>query len=300
MLVRWGEGTSGNCPTSATCQTVPQVIETYANSSVRAFFWSFFVLQRQSISMASAPSHNTKGTILLTGANGSLGSTIASQIVSQPELAAYHGLYAVRDANTAHSLATALHAGKYTGSHTYDTLSLDLTDLASVRAFAASINTRVAAGEIPALRAIILNAGYLEFTSQSWTKDGFDTSFVSNYLGHWLLTLLLLQSLDKQDGRMVIVGSESHDPFNSKSQTSFNDSKWMTFMPEDTCDPIAYGTWSVSAQDPTFHRSVLTYPLFCSECLRMFTCLRRLPTRNCAWTVDSSRHSFNRHVNPLL
>lgn len=231
--------------------------------------------------MASSTGHNTKGTILLTGANGSLGSTIASQIVSQPELAAYHGLYTVRDANTAHSLATALHAGKYTGSHTYDTLSLDLTDLASVRAFAASINARVASGGIPALRAIILNAGYLEFISQSWTKDGFDTSFASNYLGHWLLTLLLLPSLDRQDGRIIVVASESHDPFKSKSQTSFNDPKWMTFMPEDTCDPIAYGTWSVSAQDPSFHRSVLKNHTFYLECLRFHTYVQLLPTRNC-------------------
>ncbi|KAJ4396063.1 hypothetical protein N0V93_000280 [Gnomoniopsis smithogilvyi] len=203
--------------------------------------------------MDSLIANKTKGTILVTGANGSLGSTIVSQIVSEPELAAHHGLYAVRNANAAPALAAAIGAGKRTQNHTYDLISLDLTDLASIRVVAALINARVAAGEIPALRSVILNAGYLEFTSQSWTKDGFDTSFASNYLGHWLLTLLLLQSLDRQDGRIIVVGSESHDPFNSKSKAAFNEPRWMTFMPEDNCDHIAYGTWSTAEADPSFH-----------------------------------------------
>lgn len=251
---------------------------------------SVLALHTQALAMASSTGHNTKGAILLTGANGSLGSTIASQIVSDPALAAYHGLYAVRDTSTASSLATVLQDGSYIQSHTYGTLSLDLTSLASVRAVAASINARVAEGQIPALRAIILNAGYLEFISQSWTKDGFDMSFASNYLGHWLLTLLLLQSLDRQDGRIVVVGSEAHDPFRSKSKGSYNEPRWMTFMPEDTCDPIAYGTWSVSEQDPSFHGSVLSCHSFCSTCLRFQIQYQGSLTRIRVWAVDLPRN----------
>lgn len=215
---------------------------------------------------SSTANSNTKGTILVTGANGSLGSTIASQIVTIPELAAFHAIYAVRNANAAPVLAAAIRDGTCTQSHTHDTISLDLTDMASVRAVAASINARVASGEVPALRAVVLNAGYLEFTSQSWTtKDGFDMSFASNYLGHWLLALLLLQSLDRRDGRIVVVGSESHDPYNSKSRGSFNHSRWMSFISDEgSCDHIAYGTWSTSEEDSSFHRSVvLVTPFHC-------------------------------------
>ena len=39
-----------------------------------------------------------KGMVFITGANGGLGSAIASQVASQPEFAEYHGVYAVRDA----------------------------------------------------------------------------------------------------------------------------------------------------------------------------------------------------------
>lgn len=151
----------------------------------------------------------SKGTILLTGANGSLGSGIVSKIVSTPELVGYHGLYTARNASSASTLDSALRAGNLT--HNHNVLSLDLANLENVREVAANINSRVASGEIAPLRAIILNAGYLEFTTQTWSKDGFDMTFASNYLGHWLLTLLLLQSVDRKQGRVVIIGSESHE-----------------------------------------------------------------------------------------
>lgn len=152
----------------------------------------------------------TKGTILVTGANGGLGSAIVKQIVSQPELAAYHGLYTVRDATSASAAAlSSILAGS--PSHQHDVLSLDLTKLQSVRRMAETINARVSASDIPPIRTLILNAGFQEFEKQSWTEDGLDTSFGANYLGHWLLTLLLLDSMDKESGRIVLIGSQSHE-----------------------------------------------------------------------------------------
>lgn len=194
-----------------------------------------------------------KGTILVTGANGSLGSTMASQIASTPELAAYHGLYAVRDAKAAPALRSAL--AQYqdtTNPHRHDIISLNLTDLDSVRAVAAAINSRVAAGEIPPIRALVLNAGYLEFTSQTWTADGFDMTFASNYLGHWLLTALLLQSMDRGAGRVVVVGSEAHDPHNHKSKASFDGARWQEFMRDGSSESVARGTWSTSEENPSY------------------------------------------------
>lgn len=212
--------------------------------------------------MANPKDSPGKGTILLTGANGSLGSTIASQIASTPELAAYHGIYAVRDAETAPALRTALaQRGTQTTNppHTHDIISLNLADLSNVRAVAASINTRVAAGEIPPIRALVLNAGYLEFTAQSWTADGFDLTFASNYLGHWLLTVLLLGSMDREDGRIVVVGSESHDPHNPKSKGSFDGARWLEFMRDGSSESMARGTWSTSEEDPSFNGGFRRY-----------------------------------------
>lgn len=88
---------------------------------------------------------------------------------------------------------------------------MDLSLLDNVRKVAADINARVKTGEIPPIRTLILNAGWHEFTTQTWTEEGFDTSFAANYLGHWLLVMLLLQSMDRKEGRIVIIGSLAHE-----------------------------------------------------------------------------------------
>ena len=71
--------------------------------------------------------------------------------------------------------------------------------------------TRVSAGEIPPIRVLILNADFQDLGKQSWTDDGLDTTFAANYLGHWLLTLLLLKSMDKEAGRIIVIGSPAHE-----------------------------------------------------------------------------------------
>jgi NAD(P)-dependent dehydrogenase (short-subunit alcohol dehydrogenase family) len=145
------------------------------------------------------------GTILVTGANGGIGSAIVSQIFASPELALYHGIYTVRDPTASPLPAPAKH------THQYETLSLDLNDLAGIRELADTINKKVADGVIPPIRALILNAGYQELDAQRFTKDGFATVFTANYLGHWLLVLLLLQSMDRERGRIVVLGSKAHE-----------------------------------------------------------------------------------------
>jgi len=149
-----------------------------------------------------------KGTVIITGANGGLGSAIAKQLVSQAEFVNYHGIYLVRDANSAPELNAALATSS---SHPHDVLSMDLTDLDSVRKMAERVNLRVSAGNIPQIKTLILNAAFQDFGKQTWTKDGFDTTFSANYLGHWLLTMLLLESMDKASGRIVFVGSQSYE-----------------------------------------------------------------------------------------
>lgn len=43
------------------------------------------------------------------------------------------------------------------------------------------------------------------------TEDGYETSWQVNFLANQLLALLLLQSMDKEKGRILIVGSWSHE-----------------------------------------------------------------------------------------
>ncbi|KAK8061921.1 hypothetical protein PG994_008287 [Apiospora phragmitis] len=188
----------------------------------------------------------SKGSIVLTGANGSLGRGIVSGIVSSPEFATYHGIYTVRDASTATPLRDILQPQNGPQhSHKHDIMSLDLSDLASVREFAAKFNAAVAAGDIPPVRVLVLNAGWLEFTTQTWTADGFDMAFMANYLGHWLLILLLLQSMDRESGKIVVVGSLAHDPHAKQNNRGGH-------IPRQHRALVAKGTWSTTKDDPSW------------------------------------------------
>ncbi|KUI62890.1 Protochlorophyllide reductase B, chloroplastic [Cytospora mali] len=201
------------------------------------------------------------GSIFITGANGGLGSAMISAIVSNPDFASsYHGIYTVRQLDRASNLTSVLENAPKK-RHSYETLALDLARIASVRDVAHDINTRVASGELPPIRALILNAAYQEHTTQGFTPDGFDMSFQCNYLSHWLLVLMLLQSMDKEHGRIVVIGSWSHDsaecslktdsgasPFDPRnnSMRAYVKPQWKTIFHD--ADSLAKGTWS-SAKD---------------------------------------------------
>ncbi|KAK7930994.1 short-chain dehydrogenase [Apiospora marii] len=185
-----------------------------------------------------------KGTILVTGANGGLGSAIVSRLVTAPDLRAYHGLFTVRNKDSAPALDAALGSSN---ARSHENVSLDLSRLGSVREVAAVINSKVESGAIPPISAIILNAGYEEHDQQTWNEDGLDLTFVVNYLGHWLLTLLLLQSMDRESGRIVWISSCPEDPHHTLNE-SYKDQKYKTMIKHDL-EPIAKGTWSSTADE---------------------------------------------------
>ncbi|PSR90381.1 putative short-chain dehydrogenase [Coniella lustricola] len=208
----------------------------------------------------------TKGTILVTGANGGLGSAIVQRIVASAELARYHGLYAVRsDSSSSCSTLKSILASAADNVSNHDVIPLDLSSLDSVRRTAASINARVAAGEIPPIRVLILNAGLQEYDQQHWLSEeegGLDLTFAANYLGHWLLTLLLLQSMDKERGRIVVIGSQSHDTLDKRNYSSkaFVEEPYKAFVHDPAnIEAITKGTWSPTTEDPFFRAGFRRY-----------------------------------------
>jgi NAD(P)-dependent dehydrogenase (short-subunit alcohol dehydrogenase family) len=79
--------------------------------------------------------------------------------------------------------------------------SLDLADLASVRAFAARV------GEAP-LDLLVNNAGVMAIPKRELTVDGFERQFATNFLGPFALTALLMTALLKgKSPRVVTVAS---------------------------------------------------------------------------------------------
>ncbi|KAM0726100.1 Retinol dehydrogenase 11 [Formica fusca] len=84
--------------------------------------------------------------------------------------------------------------------------SLDLCSLKSVRDCAKKLLTNE-----PAIHLLINNAGIM-MSPHEKTKDGFELQLQSNYLGHFLLTLLLLPKIQSSapDCRIVNVSSLAH------------------------------------------------------------------------------------------
>jgi NAD(P)-dependent dehydrogenase (short-subunit alcohol dehydrogenase family) len=100
---------------------------------------------------------SSTGTVLITGANGGLGSAFVSQFLKSPQAANHTGLFAVRNPSTATTLEKVVSSTSNSHSR-HEIISLDLSNLASVRAGAKAINERIASGALPPIRALVLNA----------------------------------------------------------------------------------------------------------------------------------------------
>lgn len=92
-----------------------------------------------------------------------------------------------------------------TGSDRVEWVELDLANLASVRRCATALLSRC-----PAIDALVLNAG-VYLSEEQVTEDGFEATFQTNHLGHFLLTHLLLPRLrESAPARVVVVASAAH------------------------------------------------------------------------------------------
>jgi NAD(P)-dependent dehydrogenase (short-subunit alcohol dehydrogenase family) len=91
---------------------------------------------------------------------------------------------------------------------TVDTMILDLGDLHSVSNFAKEFQSKY-----KKLDTLILNAGIM-LPPNRLTKDGIESQFGVNHVGHFYLTKLLMSSLEQaQPSTVVSVSSNAH--FNS-------------------------------------------------------------------------------------
>jgi NAD(P)-dependent dehydrogenase (short-subunit alcohol dehydrogenase family) len=93
-------------------------------------------------------------------------------------------------------------------------MTLDLSSLKSVRAFAAAYLAKY-----DRLDLLINNAGIM-IPPYSKTEDGFESQMGANYFGHFLLTGLLLETINKTPGaRIVALSSKAHE----NGQINFED-----------------------------------------------------------------------------
>lgn len=167
------------------------------------------------------------GTIIITGANGSVAIPAVEQLLSQyPD----HTLVLtvrnaasedpntqrLRDVISQHESAKA------------SIRQLDLASLASVHQFAAEIATEISEGKLPHLTSIVCNAYYWNLVTETQlTEDGYEKTFQVNHLAHAVLALRLLGHFAPEGGRIVLFSSDTHFPGQSPLE------KYAPAIPDD-------------------------------------------------------------------
>src|SRR5258708_1966434 len=138
-------------------------------------------------------------TFIVTGANSGLGFETAR------ELARHGGSVILAARNEAKGLDAVARIKAEQPRATVEYRALDLADLASLRAFAASI----VGGRI-AVDVLINNAGVM-FPPRQLTPQGFESQFATNHLGHFALSGLLYDTIRRgPDARLLTVSSNLH------------------------------------------------------------------------------------------
>jgi len=153
--------------------------------------------------MKELNNERTTKTAIVTGGNSGLGYECAKEIANN-EARDWHIILACRDPDKAAGAVKKLVAE--TGNEQIEAMELDLASLASVRSFAKGFAART----LPPLHALVCNAGLYVTSGTTYTKDGFETTFGVNHLGHFLLVNLLLKDLESP-ARIVFVSSDAHD-----------------------------------------------------------------------------------------
>lgn len=143
-------------------------------------------------------------TVIVTGGNQGLGYQAAKNIA-----AAGDGWHVVIAGRSEEKVAEAVGRMKAeSGNPRVEGMVLDLASLHSVRSFAEAFAARE---DLPPLGALVCNAGLQVVSGTTYTKDGFETTFGVNHLGHYLLVNLLVREM-ASPARIVFVSSGTHDP----------------------------------------------------------------------------------------
>ena len=137
--------------------------------------------------------------ILVTGVSAGLGIETARALAAHGA----HVVGAARNLAKAESATAQVRVDAEHGGGTFELIGLDLADLASVRACADQLN----ASGLP-FDLVIANAGVMA-TPFGHTKDGFETQFGTNHLGHFVL-INRIAGLMRDGARLVNVSSAGH------------------------------------------------------------------------------------------
>ena len=168
---------------------------------------------------------------LVTGATSGLGAETARALASKGA----HVVITARNLEKAEKVVSDIKAS--TGNNNVEFEELELGSLDSIRAFAERFLTKR-----EALNILVNNAGVMACPAGR-TKDGFETQFGTNHLGHFLLTGLIAPALLKASpARIVALSSRGHQ----LSPVDFDDinfeqrpyNKWVSYGQSKTANAL--------------------------------------------------------------
>lgn len=142
----------------------------------------------------------TNKIILITGATDGIGKITAKELAKQGHTVVIHGR------NKTKTEAVCMEIKSETVNNNIDFLIADLFSLSDVKHMAEEFKDRY-----DHLDVLINNAGAIFNKVREITKDGFEKTIALNLFAPFLLTELLLDSLDKSPAaRIINVSSEMH------------------------------------------------------------------------------------------
>jgi len=149
-------------------------------------------------------------TTVITGATSGIGKETALALAKQG-----HALWLlVRNVMKGERLKEEIISA--TSNEDIHVVRCDLADLQSVREAADELKTK-----LDAVNVLINNAGGM-FAGRAQNKDGYEMTFVTNHLGHFLFTLCTIPLLEKGQARVINVSSEAY----KWGDADFDDIQW--------------------------------------------------------------------------
>ncbi|XP_022251724.1 retinol dehydrogenase 11-like [Limulus polyphemus] len=139
-------------------------------------------------------------TVIITGGNTGIGKEAAK------DLARRHASVVLACRNQERAKMAAEDIVNSTGNKKIEAMELDLSSQKSVREFVEEFKRTH-----DRLDILINNAGVFALPERTLTVDGYEMTFATNHLGHFLLTNLLLEMLMKcAPSRIITVSSASY------------------------------------------------------------------------------------------
>ena len=146
---------------------------------------------------------NQQRVAVITGGNSGIGFATASKLVAR----GYHVILASR--NQQKSAEAIRRIQEEVPGANIESISIDLASFESIRTFAANFQAK----GYPLHLLINHAGGSFPGKEAQFTANGFEMTFGTNHLGHFLLTNLLLDDLKRSGpSRVITVSSQLHVP----------------------------------------------------------------------------------------